>query len=408
MLNQIMNNFLDDSLLDELNKILSEDIDVIKERENSVFDQLSSPLSESIVLFGAGSLGIQTLQGLQSLGIMPIAFSDNNPALWNKIIDGVKVISPHDVVNKYKDQAVFLITIWNPKARFAQIKQKLLNLNCVKVISVFSLFWKYPEIFLPNYSWDLPHKILQQKEDVTKAFHLWSDNESRLEYLAQIKLKMFLDFDNLPEPINQESYFLDNLFTFLPDEIFVDCGAFDGDTLKSFVNLRKSEFKKYIALEPDVSNLEYLKEYISSQSIEIQNKVEIYPYAVASERKKVFFNAIGTPAASITENGNIEIECVALDEIINDCCPTFIKMDIEGSEIDALIGASNIIKKYQPILAICVYHKPNDLWQIPLLINSLYGEYNFFLKAHEEDSFQVVCYAIPRSRIQLIKKHCEA
>ena len=384
-------------LILELETILNEDIQVIKEREKSTFDRLSSPFNDSIVLFGAGGLAKQTIKGLKNLGIIPLALSDNNPNLWNTFINGIEVLSPNDAVDKYKDKAVFVVTVWNPKTRFTQIKQQLLDLKCPKVISIFSLFWKYPETFLPHYSWDLPHKIVEQKEDIIKAFSLWSDEKSRLQYLAQIKLKMFLDFEGLSEP-TQESYFLDDVFTFLSDEVFIDCGAYDGDTLKSFIKFRQNNFKKYLALEPDPNNLEHLKKAIFTNSNDMQNKIDIYPVAAGIKHEKLRFDAVGNSSASIGENGNIEIESIPLDELLINCPPTFIKMDIEGFEADALIGASNIIKQTMPILAICVYHKQHDLWSIPLLIQSLCSNYRFFLRTHEEDGLQAVCYAVPAHR----------
>lgn len=76
-------------------------------------------------------------------------------------------------------------------------------------------------------------------------------------------------------------------------------------------------------------------------------------------------------------------------------------MDIEGSELDALAGARNIIRKGMPILTICLYHRYDDLWRIPLFINSLAGEYRLFLRPHEIEGWQLVCYAIPSHRLKI-------
>jgi hypothetical protein len=76
-----------------------------------------------------------------------------------------------------------------------------------------------------------------------------------------------------------------------------------------------------------------------------------------------------------------------------------IKMDIEGFELEALEGAREVIEKHQPILSICVYHRQNDLWRIPLFIRSLVKDYRLFLRPHDVDGWQLVCYAVPPNRL---------
>jgi hypothetical protein len=107
----------------------------------------------------------------------------------------------------------------------------------------------------------------------------------------------------------------------------------------------------------------------------------------------------GTVASRVTELGEIEMDCVCIDQETFDSLPSFIKMDIEGAEIDALNGARKTIQRAQPILAICVYHKPDHLWSIPLLISTFSDNYRFFLRPHDEEGWDLVCYAVPRKRI---------
>jgi hypothetical protein len=74
-------------------------------------------------------------------------------------------------------------------------------------------------------------------------------------------------------------------------------------------------------------------------------------------------------------------------------------MDIEGAEIDALNGASEAIKRFRPILAICVYHKPDHLWKVPLLISTYSDDYSLFLRPHDEEGWELVLYAVPPERL---------
>jgi hypothetical protein len=141
-----------------------------------------------------------------------------------------------------------------------------------------------------------------------------------------------------------------------------------------------------------------LSEY--DQSLSIKKSIHLYQNAVGMHAETLMFRATGTASSSLTPSGNITIKSLSLDDVLKGRTPSFIKMDIEGAEIDALLGAKNIIKVFTPVLAICVYHKQNHLWKIPQLIASLSDSYRFFLRAHREEGWDLICYAIPSNRIK--------
>jgi hypothetical protein len=132
---------------------------------------------------------------------------------------------------------------------------------------------------------------------------------------------------------------------------------------------------------------------------ETGSKVTIYPLAVGACRDKVYIDPTGTEA-SVVGQGTLEIDCAPLDEVLADSRPTWIKMDIEGSEPGALTGARKLISRDAPVLAICVYHQQNHVWDIPLLIRSFSDHYHFFLRPHLLESWDLVCYAVPRERLE--------
>jgi hypothetical protein len=80
--------------------------------------------------------------------------------------------------------------------------------------------------------------------------------------------------------------------------------------------------------------------------------------------------------------------------------PTFIKMDIEGAEPLALLGAHELLRRYHPVLAVCTYHRTEHLWQIPNLIHAIAPEYRIFLRRYAEECWEGVCYAIPPQRLK--------
>jgi len=389
---------------ENLELLLSEPITSVYQREQSTFDKLAVPFEKSIILFGAGGLGRKTLDGLRSMDIEPLAFMDNNPVLWGRDIDGVKILPPKNASAKYGQSAVFVITIWKGEAvdTMAEHQQQLKELKCTKIIPFSYLYWKYGCIFLPHYAFDMPHKVFEQADSAIKTYSLWADDSSRHEYMAQVKWRVLSDFDGLPAPVKHEIYFPLDLLTISSDEVFVDCGAYDGDTIRNFLRIQGSFAGNIIAFEPDPLNFKKLEQYSRTLPPSNQEKLTIYPFALGEKKSKIRFEATGTES-SFVGSGDFEVDCVTLDEILSDRKPTFIKMDIEGSELDALAGAQNTIKKNLPILTICSYHRQDHLWRIPSLINSYSDQYRFFLRPHLLEVWDLVCYAIPINRLNIKK-----
>jgi FkbM family methyltransferase len=392
-----------DSLRAELDALLNEDLAASRRREQSAFDELAAPFTDSLVLFGAGNLGHKALQGLRSAGIEPLAFSDNNPSLWGKTVEGIPILSPREATERFGKSAAFIMTVWRGEGTdtMAERCQPLTDLGCVKVLNFGVVFWKYPEAFLPHYSFDLPHKVLEQADNVRNVFDLWEDEPSRKEFVAQIRWRLHLDFDGLPRPVKHETYFPEDLVSVSDDEVFVDCGAFDGDTMASFLRSRGEDFGGYIAFEADPTNFEKLRRNVSELPIKLQKKITIHPLAVGERREKVRFEATGTESSAVG-HGALEIDCVPLDEMAAVANPTWLKMDIEGSEPAALKGARGLIANQAPVLAVCVYHQQDHVWKIPRLINEMSSEYHFFLRPHLLESWDLVCYAIPASRLKRV------
>jgi hypothetical protein len=266
-----------------LENLLGEDFSSVVKREKTEFDRLASPFGKCIVLVGAGNLSRQVLLSLRRDGIEPLAFADDNPALQGKSVDGVQVLSHQQAAEKYGSSAVFVITIWNNKHSFVQTRKELTAIDCNKVISAITLRWKYAIELLPFYWLDVPSKTIKNSSFIKSAFLLWNDKFSRQEYLAQLKFRILGDFDSLSAPLQQESYFPNDLFDLLPDERFVDYGAYDGITIKNFLK-RQNEFKgKIVAYEPDPMNFDLVKKYTSNLDNNISKRIVNLPLAVGAK-----------------------------------------------------------------------------------------------------------------------------
>ena len=383
-------------------QLLAKDPDSIAKWERSVLDELTAEKKDRIVLCGAGGLGRKTLAGLLRVGITPLAFTDNNPKLAGTSIQRIPVLSSREAAEKYGRNSTFVVTIWHAHSRdrLAERKQQWRDLGCETVISFMPIFWKYAELLLPQYSSNLPHKVFAAKEKILSLADLWSDDMSRTEFLAQLRWRSELDFDGLPTPVAGPAYFPKELFTLFPDERFVDCGAYDGDTLGDFLRLTESKFQKYWALEPDPANFAKLQGVVASLSANLQSLFKLYSLAACERAQTLRFSADATAGSAVTGQGGIEVEGQSLDVLLAGEDPTFIKMDIEGAEPSALKGATELLGRCRPILAICIYHLQEHLWEIPLWLKGILRDYDYFLRPHDLEGWDLVCYAVPRERSQ--------
>jgi len=372
----------------------------VLDRERSWFNRILAGVGGNLVLFGAGSLGQSSLGCLMRDGIRPLALSDNNSALWGTEIAGIPVLSPADAAAIHGGRAAFFVTIWGLSHRYAETHDRLTAAGCKHVYPASPIRWKYAAELLPFFLQDLPHKVYQEAGQVLAAFRLWADEPSREEYAAQIRYRALGDFYGLSAPGLEPSYFLDSLYALGAAEVFVDCGAYDGDTIREVLRRTGECFSRIVAIEPDPGNFEAIERYIASLPAEVAARISAYPYAVSSARGQVRFSASGDVTAAISEGGDIVIDSMPLDQLSPDLSPTFIKMDIEGAEAEALEGARQLISKHRPILAICLYHRQSDLWRIPLLIHSICPGYRYYLRTHETDGWQTVGYAVPPERLK--------
>ncbi len=383
----------------ELESLLREGLEGARQREKAVAAGLDSSRENGIVLFGAGNLGRRTLAGLRRAGIEPNCFIDNNVSAWGENVEGVPVLSPADAAQRYGGKATFVVTIWRAYATesMPQRIEQLHRLGCRNVVPFLPLYWKYSESLLPHYMHDLPHLVFEHSERVRDGLRLMADDESRREYLAQMRFRLLGDFAALSPPVAGDMYFRDELFELQDDEVFVDCGAFDGDSLDLFIRKRAHSFRQAIAFEPDPANFDKLKQRVECLPGGTRQRIALHQAASGEKDAQVLMD-IGNGVSSKVGAGACAVDCVALDSALQGVPVSFIKMDIEGSELATIAGARHIIQQNAPILAISAYHQQCDLWNIPLAIQELNPNYSFHLRPHVLDGWDLVCYAVPHNR----------
>lgn len=351
--------------------------------------------NENLILFGSGNLGRKIAAYFKEKGFKIVCFTDNNGSKNNTIIDDIIVYTPAIAYDKFANvNPTWIVSIWSPGHSFKKTFEQLNEIGVQTIISANNIFQIFSKDLLPYYHFELPNFYNNAKSKIKEAFTYLKDDESKEQYLKHLKVRIGYSFNELPEATTYNQYFPEDIIELSEPEIFLDCGAYTGDTLNDYLKYAKVPFKKYICLEPDPQNLIALNNNISSKNL---TNVQVLEIAVGNENAVLKFDATGGGGAGLSDTGSISVNCKRIDDYFNEEI-TFIKFDIEGAELSALKGAYNTIHKYKPKLAVCIYHLPNDLWEIILYIKEQFPFYDFSVRTHQYDGLDFVLYAIPNSK----------
>lgn len=204
-----------------------------------------------------------------------------------------------------------------------------------------------------------------------------------------IKMRLSWNEKYTDEIFEDNMYFIEEI-KMTSKEVFIDGGAYNGDTIDKFLCRVGSKFDKIYCFEPGKEQYEQLENKVSKYNF--KNKISIYNKGLFSKNMGVGFSGIGTGFhMNINDNEN-EYRVISIDEC--NLNPTLIKLDVEGSELETLKGSIETLKKYKPNLAVCVYHKAVDILEIFECINNLGIKYKFYLRHHSKTINDTVLYAV--------------
>lgn len=231
--------------------------------------------------------------------------------------------------------------------------------------------------------------IQEKADELSQVYDLLADYESRMIYKTLIECRVTRNIDLLGRTCRDSQYFEPDIVRFGEHEIFVDAGAFDGDTIDHFLKLVKGKYRYIYAFEPDKKNYENLKAGHRHENI------YLYNMGLYSEEQEVSFLSGKGGSSQVYPDGEDVVKVCGFDRLdVPDRKVSFVKMDIEGSELNALRGMAETISRYRPALAICIYHKFEDLWEIPLFIHQLVPQYQLYIRNYTTYLDEIVLYAV--------------
>lgn len=364
--------------------------------EETIPDML---INKDVMIYGTGTLAKEVYKLLLSKNYK-ISYFLNNSFEHPNVVSGfkeVKKIDDNTVTHKMKSKSTIIVAAFTTYADMHKIIKELEVLEYKNIITYSELVDIFEGELLEKFYLNSRKEFLKDKILIKKATCLWSDEKSNILYESIVKFRLSKNYrDLIMKDSLKEQYFpkdIENLFEEKSIR-FIDCGAFDGDTIKVLVD-KFDTIDSVIAFEPDLENYKKLIGNLADMKLKqkIQN-ISAFPCAIYSTAVQTKFRMESCAGSGISDCGEAIVQCISIDESIGGFKPTYIKMDIEGSEYEALLGAQDTICNEKPNLAISLYHTPKDLYRIPLLIDSWNLGYKFYLRMYGYSGYDLVMYAV--------------
>lgn len=298
-----------------------------------VTDFLKKREIEKVIIYGCGVYGKYTYRLMKNMGVDVVAFVDADIEKQN---------------NGYCD-----IPVWSPEVLQRDYHDHIVILASQKYIAAF---------------YDTLIRMRFPRENI-----LWPT--TRL--LFGVCGNQYFDLEELPR---QEG------------EVFVDAGSLNLKSTETFIEWCNGDYEKVYAFEPDGYNAEVCRN--KAKLREDSDKIEIVECGTWSCDTVLKFRNGAMGGSKIVDSGNVEVKVNSIDNVLAGRKCTFIKLDVEGAELETLKGAVETIKKYHPKLAISIYHKTDDIVQIPLFLMQNFEGYKFYIRHYSSTAAETTLYAI--------------
>lgn len=351
---------------------------------------IESQLKEcrSIAVYGTGSVSIAAKGILDRLGVDVLCYVDSNDKKWGSEHNGLKVVS-YDQLGSDTDIVI--------ASSFAREISSVLRGHRGRVIdlSIADDFDRFKGTFDHEDSFDI--------SEARKVGRDFLSGEDLACYLSCVEYRE-TNKASVLRPSGFLHYFHPACLPPKVGGIYIDGGSWEGDTVGEVLSFNQN--CRIIAFEPDQANFSALQSNVASAVWGGSSKnVFPVPLGLWSDSRTLRFcdsaDSVHTMQSRVLSSCSVgdepaftEIKTITIDDYLGSLgqCD-FIKMDIEGSEVEALRGAVATLQNLQPKLAISAYHEPNHLWELMILINSINPRYRFFFGHHSSCMYDSVIYA---------------
>lgn len=328
-----------------------------KINEKNVWEALKET-TLPIVIYGMGNGADMIINRLESLGVSVADIFASDEFVRGHYFHGKKVLKYPEACEKYDDFAIVMA--------FAVHDKKMLN-RVRKLSKKHTLY--FPDVPVVGDGTFTREYIKENEKEFDFAYSLLADENSRKSFVDVLNFKVSGKTEYLFACQREREEIYRDYLKLGDDEIFMDLGAYDGDTIREFLTMTNG-YRKIYAVEADEKNFKKLTEKTAELG-----KIELFNLAAWDKKDTLFFEKKKGRNSKLSSNGKIQILADSVDNILSGREITFLKADVEGSEEKVLLGAANTIRQYRPKLYICAYHRNSDMFVLPRRIHEICGDY---------------------------------
>ena len=340
-----------------------------------------------IALLGAGRTGVAVAR---CLGTAATCFLDDTPAKQGTRVEGLPVWPVDEGLLRLPAGALVLVCIFSAHHRFVRTRERLQRRHDVEVASFAEALHRsgrgLPNLFIGP----IEHQV-RQRPRYDRLRERLADERSREVLHEHLRMRLLSDFASEPDPRDA----LGLLGVDDSDALsFVDGGAFDGDTLRGFLTWRGERFTRIVAFEPDPGNMQRLRHTVRTLPAGQRARIDVREQALWSSCTRLAFDAGGEVGSTFGGTGDTQVQTSDLATLDDLPDPLFVKLDVEGAEGEVLRGGEAWIRRRLPLLAVSVYHRPDDLLDLFELIDGWSLPYRYRLRCHGGDGTDLMLYCV--------------
>ncbi len=332
-----------------------------REESMSFWEELKN--KEAVVMYGMGDGAEKILRVLESKGVSVSDFFASDGFVRGQSFLGKRVKTLSEIRQSYPSFAIV----------------SAFGSSLPDVMALFDALDKTDDLYIPDVSpcggelFDDAF-VSAHREEIASARSLLSDSRSREVFDAMIAYRLSGRLSDLKQSECDLGEVWESVLR-QEDAVFVDAGAYRGDTAAEFIARRKAE--TIIAIEPDARSFQKCEAYLSSCGV----AYEAHHAAAWEKDGTLSFAAKGSRASARSQNGKtVDIAARSIDSILGGRTVDYIKYDTEGAEKEAILGSTETIRACAPDLCVSLYHKSEDLFTLPLLIKTIQPEYRMYLR----------------------------
>jgi len=352
-----------------------------------------------ITLYGGGDMGRMARDYFASLGHeIGLVVDRNAEALredpfWR----GVEIAHPQDVPPRVKQDAQLVLCV--ATAPFKPLESELAADGWAEVVPFYDVAESQRDRHPLSNGWfahPLSDTDFARTADVLYA---WDDDLSRahhLQFLAWRMLREEWTFEGAPVTGSDRFFIPDVTARAERLGVFVDGGAHHGQVTRKFAALRENVFRQIVAIEPDPDNFAAIEAMRAAMGPEVTERITPVAAALGAESDtRPFHRGLGY-ASQFSATGRDMLRSITLDSL--DLAPDFIKLHLEGAELDALRGARETIRCHRPVIAVTTYHNADGIWRTPAWLMDTLEDYRFLMRLHSWCGTGAVVYALPQEQ----------